>query len=128
MTRFSGNTDAAHENDLQSISRAYFSVDAARLRQEILLHIETCWVAEGTPVQISLYHEESDGEREPLGEPIKGTLQDNAFEHKWKVELDRNLLDELTDPVYLWFEAFLEDHPQPIRSQPLLVHRARFSS
>lgn len=129
MRGFSGDTDSVHENDLISDIRAYVSASAVRLREDVWLCIDTRWVADGTPAQITIYCEDDDGaQRQALGSPMSATIQANHCEQKWRVDIPQSSLDKLDGAIYLEIEARLDGHPLPARSQRVLVHRTRFSS
>ena len=127
MRTFSGDTDAVHAHDVEADLRAYFSATSARIGEELWLRLDARWVADGTPVAITLFREDDEGGRETVKE-LDGRISDQAWELAWKVELPPSRLDAWPGPLHLRFEARLDGHPLPAESQALLVHRTRFSS
>lgn len=127
MRAFSGDSNTVHELDVAAELRAYFSAAAARLNEDVWLRVEARWIGNGAPVKATLYREDDQGDRETVKE-IDGTITAGEWEQRWRVELPRSRLDELSGPIHLVFEAMVEGHPLPVRSQTLLIHRTRFSS
>lgn len=127
MKAYSGRTDLVHLNRIPAETRAYFSLEAVRLAEEVWLRVETRWVADGTPLQGAIFREGGrDGDE--IVKELQGRISDGLWEQQWKVELEKSRLDELHGPIELYFEAKLEGHPNTARSQTLLLHRTRFSS
>ena len=127
MRPYSGPTDRTNLNRIPAQVRAYFSLEAARLGEEIWLRVETQWVSDGTPLPVATYRD-SGGGGDELVRQTKGKISKGLWEESWKVELPKSRLDELHGPIELYFEAKLEGHPATARSQTLLLHRTRFSS
>jgi hypothetical protein len=127
MKPFSGGTDVAHKNVVSPEARAYFSATGARLREQVWLRIETRWLADGTPVKVTIYREDLEtGAREKM-KTFDGKLSGDLWEQQWKIELPKERLDELHGDIHLSFDAALKG-VDPVRSQLLLVHRTAFSS
>jgi hypothetical protein len=127
MRPYSGRTDRLHLNRIPAEVRAYFSLEAARLEEEVWLRVETRWVSDGTPLQVAIYRDGGESGDE-LVKDTKGTLSKGLWEEQWRVELPKERLDELHGPIEFYFDAKLEGHPGTARSQTLLLHRTRFSS
>jgi hypothetical protein len=127
MNPFSGSTDVVHTFDLDPQVRAYFSATAARLKEEIWLRVETRWVAEGAPLEVTLFREEEDGLHEEVLK-LSGTIASDLWEKSWRIDLPKSRLDELPGPIFLTFQAAIKGVARPAHSQTLLVHRTRFSS
>lgn len=126
MKPFSGSTDLVHKNVLTPHVRAYFSATAARLREQVWLRVETRWLADGTPVKISIFREDDEQGRELLTE-FGGQISGDLWEHRWKIELPKGRLDEIHGDIHLAFEVTPKG-VEPVSSQLLLVHRTAFSS
>lgn len=127
MRTFSGATNTVHDNDLTGEARAYFTATGARLREEVWLRVEARLVGDGTPVHVTLFREDDEGDRETLQE-FDGTLSGGEWEQRWKVELPPSRTHALHGPIHLRFEAAVDGLPLTAQSQALLVHRTRFSS
>ena len=127
MRAFSGDSNTVHELDLEAELRAYFSATGVRLNEDVWLRVEARGVGNGAPVKVTLYREDDQGDREIVKE-LAGSITSGEWEQRWRVELPRSRLDELSGPIHLVFEVVVDVHPLPVRSQTLLVHRTRFSS
>jgi hypothetical protein len=127
MRSYSGRTDLVHLNRIPAEVRAYFTLEAARVGEEVWLRVEARWVAEGTPLQVALVRGGGEAGDEIL-EQMQGRISDGLWEKSWNAELPKSRLDELPGPIQLLFEAKLDGHPELVRSQTLLLHRTRFSS
>jgi hypothetical protein len=127
MKEFSGDTDAEHEEKVASASRAYFSATAVRPGDEVWLRVETRWVAEGTPLRAVLFREEGGERRETVRE-LEGKMSAGEWEERWEASVPEGRIEEDPAPVALRFEARLDGHAAPARSQLLFVHRNRFST